>query len=469
VSKERIESEAFRRSALSSEAKRILWLLGILGALTLGVIARNLAARQVGLLSAQLLVLALAVAYETLALAIVKKALRTEQKVPRSIWLTNVIVEAALPTAGLFILIETQFAGPYQALVAPAVFLYFIFIILSTLRLSPSLSLLTGVMSALGYLASTVYVHQRYPNTATGAFALSVVYFFYAGLILAGGIAAAVVAGQIRNHVFAALREAELQRELERVNHDLGIARSIQQGLLPSRSPSFEGFEVAGWNQPAEQTGGDYFDWQTLPDGRLAVSLGDATGHGIGPALITASCRAYARASFLSSDQDGLLENLNRLLADDLPQNRFVTFAVAILDPASSRVEVLSAGHGPILLYRRATGQIENIDAQGIPLGMIAGAKYGRGTEACLASGDVLALITDGFYEWENPEGEEFGVSRLEAVIRESRDSHAEEVISRLRSAVENFCKGTEQKDDLTAVILKRKPEPFSAGDDQGR
>src|SRR5262247_3095446 len=160
-------------------------------------------------------------------------------------------------------------------------------------------------------------------------------------MIAAGGLVSAIVARQNRDHVFAALRKSEVERGLERVNRDLDIARSIQQGLLPSRSPSVSGFEIAGWNQPAEQTGGDYFDWQTLPDGRLAISLGDATGHGIGPALVTASCRAYARARFLSGDTEGLLDQLNRFLSDDLPENRFVTFAVILLDPAGSRVTVL--------------------------------------------------------------------------------------------------------------------------------
>jgi len=429
----------------------------------LGVIARNLAAAQVRLLYAQLLLLVLAALYEILALAIVRRALRMERDVSPSLWLVNILVEAAFPTLALFILIESRFTAPDQALVAPAVFLYFLFIILSTLRLSPSLSFFAGLMSALGYLASALYVHQRYPNPDSVRSALPPVYVAYASLILAGGIAAAVVAAQIRNHVDAALREAELQRELERMNQDLEVARSIQQGLLPSRSPSLAGFEVAGWNQPAEQTGGDYFDWQTLPDGRVAVSLGDATGHGIGPALITASCRAYARASFLSSEHDELLGNLNRLLADDLPQNRFVTFAVAFLDPVRSDVEVHSAGHGPILLYRRATDQIENIEAQGIPLGMIAAAAYERGPTASLASGDLLVMVTDGFYEWEDPEGEQFGLTRLEAVIRDARDDPAANVIEKLRSAVVNFTRGTEQQDDLTAVIVKRKSEPAAS------
>jgi serine phosphatase RsbU (regulator of sigma subunit) len=299
------------------------------------------------------------------------------------------------------------------------------------------------------------------PDARLAAFPRAV-YLIYAGLILAGGIVAAIVAGQIRIHVRAALREADLQRELERVNHDLNIARSIQQGLLPAHSPRLDDFEVAGWNQPADQTGGDYFDWQALPDGRLAISLGDATGHGIGPALVTASCRAYARASFLAGgDEDGLLDRLNRLLAEDLSSNRFVTFVVAFLDPSRSHLQVLSAGHGPIMWYRYATDEIENLEAQGIPLGMIEGVKYGLATEVCLAPGDMLALVTDGFYEWENPEEEEFGVTRMEEVIRSSRDCPPEEVIARLRSAVASFCQGTEQKDDLTAVILKRRVEQF--------
>jgi serine phosphatase RsbU (regulator of sigma subunit) len=458
MTEKRIESKAFRSAALRSESKRILWLLCILGALLPGVIVRNLAAGQVRLLYAQTLLLVLAVAYEIFALGIVKRALRMEQDVSPSLWLINILVEAAFPTLALFILIESRLTAPYQALVAPAVFLYFLFIILSTLRLSPSLSFLAGLMSALGYLASALYVHQRYPDPDSVASILPRVYVTYASLILAGGIAAAVVAAQIRNHVRAALREAELQRELDRVNHDLDIARSIQQGLLPVHPPSLEDFEVAGWNQPADETGGDYFDWQTLPDGRLAVSLGDATGHGIGPALVTASCRAYARASFLAGgEQDGLLDRLNRLLADDLSANRFVTFCVAFLDPAGSSLQVLSAGHGPIIWYKYATDEIENLDAQGIPLGMIAGVKYGLATELCLAPGDMLALVTDGFYEWENPEGEDFGVKRMEGVIRESRDCPPSEIISRLRSAVTSFCRGTEQMDDLTAVILKRK------------
>jgi len=455
-----VEYKAFQRAALSSESRRIIGMLFVLIAALIGVSVRNLAIGHRELLYAQAGLLALAIAYEALAFMIVKRALRLNADVPKGLWLINVFVEAGLPTLGVLILIESSTTDPVDALVAPAVSLYFLIILLSTLRIRPSLSFLTGAISALGYLGSVVFVQQRY-----GLGALKGTYLMYAGLILAAGVVAAAVSAQIRSHVNEALRKAELQRELDRLNFDLDTARSIQQGLLPKRPPSLDDFEVAGWNQPADQTGGDYFDWQTMPDGRLAVSLGDATGHGIGPALVTSSCRAYARASLLAGEPDGLLNNMNKLLAEDLPQNRFVTFVVVFLDAPRSQVEVLSAGHGPILWYKHATGTIQNIEAQGIPLGMISAASYSHGTEASLESGDMLALITDGFYEWENPEGEEFGLDRLESVIRESCDCPAEEVITRLRSAVEQFCKGTEQKDDLTAVILKRRAEATFRGD----
>jgi serine phosphatase RsbU (regulator of sigma subunit) len=123
----------------------------------------------------------------------------------------------------------------------------------------------------------------------------------------------------------------------------------------------------------------------------------------------------------------------------------------------------IPAGHGPILWYNYATDKIENLEAQGIPLGMIAGVQYSHATEVCLANRDLLVLVTDGFYEWENPEGEQFGMKRLEAVIRESRDYPSAEVISRLHQCVMKFCGGTKQQDDLTAVIIRRTAGQYPA------
>ena len=452
---EAVKSKAFERAALKSESYRVLGILILLAAMLLFVIARAIVTGKYLLVTIQAAILILIAAHEANLWRAIKNALKGDGEVRSQKWVWNVFIESQIPTIALFVLIATRWFTPYQILVAPIVLVYFLLIILSTLRLNPTLTLLTGILSSLGYLFVVFYTTLGAPPEP-GAFH-PVVYFVYAGTILAGGIVAALVAGEIRIHVSAALREAELQKRLEQVTHDLEVAKSIQQGLLPQDSPDLEEFEIAGWNQPADQTGGDYFDWQSLPDGRIAISLADATGHGIGPALVGTSCRAYARASFLvGGAQNGVLENLNGLLARDLSANRFVTYAVVFLDPKSGDVKVLSAGHGPILWYKHKENKIENLDAHGIPLGMIDGVKYSHATEGSLETGDILALVTDGFYEWTNPEGEEFGLTRLENVIRESHDQSAEKIIEKLRAAVEAFCRGTKQQDDLTAVILRR-------------
>src|SRR5204862_4204602 len=112
------------------------------------------------------------------------------------------------------------------------------------------------------------------------------------------------------------------------------VARSIQQSLLPQESPQISGFEIAGWNQPADETGGDYFDWKSLPDGKVVVTLADVTGHGIGPALLAVVCRAYARASFtVSQTLTAAFDHINQALGSDLSSGRFATFVAAVCCP----------------------------------------------------------------------------------------------------------------------------------------
>jgi len=454
-----LQSRAFQRASLKSESYRVVALLCILGAFLVFVILRGVATHNYLLLFVQATVGVLAIAHEAVMLRAIKSALRDDEDVVPELWVFNVLIESQLPTVALFVLLLNGWITPYQVLVSPAIVIYFLFITLSTLRLRPSLTFITGLLSAAGYLLVTFYVELNFGDStaASDRFPFPV-YIVFAALIFLAGIIAAAVAEQIRGYVRAALREAKLQSELEQINHDLDLARSIQQGLMPARPPQLDDFEIAGWNQPANQTGGDYFDWQLLPDGQLAISIGDATGHGIGPALVSALCRAYARASFLADQkQEQILERLNTLLASDLADDRFVTFAVIFLNPANSNIKVLSAGHGPILCYRHAANTWENFEAQGIPLGMIDGMSYEDSHLNYLRAGDMIVLVTDGFYEWQNPDSEEFGLERLKETIHAARDRSPEEVIAKLYTAVKDFSRGTAQNDDLTAVVLKRK------------
>ena len=148
-------------------------------------------------------------------------------------------------------------------------------------------------------------------------------------------------------------RNAEkVRREKERIEHDLDIARHIQQSLLPSKPLITKNFQIAGLNYAADQTGGDYYDWLELPDGKIAISIADVSGHGIGPALIVAVCRAYFRASTRwQDDLNSVISYVNKLLTEDLTSGRFVTVAIGMLDMVNNKMEYYSAGHAPTFFY----------------------------------------------------------------------------------------------------------------------
>src|SRR5450755_2924502 len=229
----------------------------------------------------------------------VQQAIKGGPELARYAWLGSIILETSVPAFALAFITGDAILLPYRPLAHAAVQWFFIFIILSTLHLNPNNCRLSGIVAAASYLLAAYYLGWRptmNPDDSILAPQRAVVSYAFAYLI--GGLVAGAVAGEIRKHVNAAPREAEVRRELDRLAHHLQTARNIQQSLLPNSVPEVAGFEIAGWNQPADETGGDYFDWQPLSAGKFLVGLADVTGPGIGSALLAAVCRACARASF---------------------------------------------------------------------------------------------------------------------------------------------------------------------------
>jgi sigma-B regulation protein RsbU (phosphoserine phosphatase) len=258
----------------------------------------------------------------------------------------------------------------------------------------------------------------------------------------------------LRSHIERLAAETAARQKIE---HDLDIAREIQRSLLPATKPSLPGYEIAGWSRPADRTGGDYYDWQTREsDGRTLVSLADVTGHGVGPALVTAVCRAYARASFgTGHGLSEVMAQLNNLLLADLPEGRYVTYVGVIIDAAQHDVKFVSAGHGPIMHYQRATRSLVEFEATDFPFGVTPNPEYPPTTVA-LATGDLLILITDGFFEWFGPDGEQFGLARLREAILELADAPIDVLAQRIYEKVRDFTRNAAQDDDMTAVVLRR-------------
>ncbi len=456
-----IESPAFHRAALASERLRIASLMAVIAIMVAVVLIRSRLPGEEETrahLPRILAVVAVFFVHESLMLRSVARALRAAARPPQWIWAVNILVETSLPSAVMLIGTLADYPGPYRSLVSPAALGYMLFLILSILHLSPLLCLLTGAVAAAQYLALAwcTFHWVPVPPPGSGAFTFPV-YVTFAVVMVCSGLAAAAVARQTRVHLIAALREAATREEIRRLERDLDIARSIQQGLLPRRRPDLRGYDIAGWSRPADQTGGDYFDWQELAGGRLVVSLADVSGHGIGPALVTAVCRAYARASFLGGDDFGeLINRIHRLLAEDLPADRFITFVAALLDQRSRTVQMLSAGHGPIFLYRAEADEVEVSHADDVPFGVLAETRYGPARRLDMHPGDTLVLLTDGFFEWVNIDGEPYGVERLCRTIRSARHLPAAAMIQHLHTDVLNFSGGTPQADDLTGVVIKR-------------
>jgi serine phosphatase RsbU (regulator of sigma subunit) len=455
-----IESAAFRHAELQSERLRIFGVLGVVAIFIVVTGIRVFVIRTVSTTTPWVWQFGLAAAiilYEVWLLQRADLALKSGLSLPARFWFLSTILETSIPAFAIAFLTSQQIEPNYRPLATPAVLLFFIFIILSTLRLNLWICLLSGAVASVTYLSAAWHLGWRPPMPGEPAPVTQTAVSMNAIFLLTGGIVAAAVARQIRKHVEAALREAETKRKLEAVQHDLQVARSIQQSLLPKERPQIAGFDFAGWNQPADDTGGDYFDWKMQRDGKLIVSLADVTGHGIGPALVAAVCHAYARSSFsMENDLMAAFEHINQALSTDLQTGRFVTFVAAVCGPDSPNLHLLSAGHGPLFIYSRAEDRFIDVQPQAVPFGILPFFRSDPPTQLRLGSGDLVLLPTDGFFEWENDQGEQFGVERMENVIRASRELAPSEIIAQLYDAVTKFSNGTKQQDDLTAVIIKR-------------
>lgn len=257
-------------------------------------------------------------------------------------------------------------------------------------------------------------------------------------------------------------RAAEALREKERQDRELEIAREIQRALLPAEAPRVPGFRIAGWNEPADHTGGDYYDWLTLPDGRLLFTIADVTGHGIGPAILVSACRAYLRScSRMEVTLEQVMERVDALLEPDLSGGRFVTAAVGVLDPNTGKVELFSAGHGPVLFYEARNRRVVHWPADGVPLGLMAlcNAPSSRSRALQFEPGDALVLVTDGYHEWTDGDEQPFGVARLSRALEACAGGTPAEMIDAINEAVQHFAGGTRQSDDLTALVVQREPE----------
>jgi phosphoserine phosphatase RsbU/P len=245
----------------------------------------------------------------------------------------------------------------------------------------------------------------------------------------------------------------------EKMNRELEIAREVQERLFPQKRPEVAGLDYSGKCRTALGVGGDYYDFLTLPEGKLGIALGDISGKGIAAALMMASLQASLRAEAIRAGDDlaGMIARVNQMVYDASGEDRYATLFYAQYEPATRVLTYVNAGHNaPILfLCGKRDGRVERLDqAGGTVIGLLPDCAYQQ-AEVSLGAGDLLVIYTDGFSEAMNCSLEEWGEKRLIAAARETGDLAAEAVIASITRAADEFAAGAPQHDDMTLVVVR--------------
>ena len=245
--------------------------------------------------------------------------------------------------------------------------------------------------------------------------------------------------------------------EGEKMRHGLEMAREVQMSTLPAAMPKLSSYDVYATFRPADLTGGDTYD-VALQGDRLLIMLGDATGHGIAPALSVTQMQAMLRMAFrLGADLDSAFLQVNNRLAETLADDRFITAFIGLLDPATHELRFHSGGQGPIFYYQAATGTWERHKPTSFPMGAMPLTSLRPAVTIDMQPGDILVVVSDGIFEYENAKGEQFGERRVQDFVQANCDRPMTELVALLMQSVQAFAEGAPQEDDMTALLVKRE------------
>jgi len=263
-------------------------------------------------------------------------------------------------------------------------------------------------------------------------------------------------------HAALAIENAQLHTsalEKERYDREVALAQAVQRNLQPeSYECTFGAISLAGLNELCEDASGDYYDCVVeLPSGKVAIAVGDVSGHGLQAALVMAATRAYLRAFLQTTDSLArVVTLLNDALVPDLSGGRFLTFFAALIDPATGEIEWCNAGHNPPRLRRATDGTVSELNATDPIIGILDGREYRAGEPFTLEPGDALLLYTDGVTEARNGASELMGEEHLTGLFGSVADGTAAEMLASLRRSVHDYTGPVPVDDDLTMIVVRR-------------
>ena len=260
-------------------------------------------------------------------------------------------------------------------------------------------------------------------------------------------------------------RLVERERERQRMEQEINIARDIQQALLPRDFREFPHLSVTGINFPCLSVGGDYFDVFPLSDNRTAFLIADVSGKGLGAALLTTMLQGALSAMSLGTDPAIVFNHVNKFLCGHAEIGRYATMFFGILDQ-DGHLEFINAGHPSPILLRRGVAE-EAFSEGSFPVGLVPEAEY---TAVCLKlePGDTMVLFSDGVTEAMDPAEELYGVPRLRELLNGKLECPLEDLQKCVLESVETFTRGASQADDLTLLIVRYRATAAARGSDTG-
>ena len=268
-----------------------------------------------------------------------------------------------------------------------------------------------------------------------------------------------------------ALAQEKMRRGLKslfKLERDLQIAKQIQQNTFPETLPNIDGFDVDAWIEPAEDTGGDTYDIVETGDvldayegeanaqKKVVFLLADATGHGIGPALIVTQLRSMLCIALRMNQSLPLIaEYVNQQIHNDMREGRFITAWLGELDPATKTLSSFSAGQAPLFYYSAKTKCCNILQADTPPFGVLPLLAVEIKETITLSKGDIFAVFSDGVFDTSNAEGENFSIERIQSLIVDNNTNPAQELLATIRKQLKEFSQSTKATDDRTAIVIK--------------
>jgi sigma-B regulation protein RsbU (phosphoserine phosphatase) len=396
--------------------------------------------------------------------------------------LLSVLADRTVPTMYLFVLfvlftvswLRTRLPIPALAMVVSAFFLGFnniqrlqpewpaigiqIFVFLIVVFAFYRYDVLAGILALLTYMLTP----------AVMALALSGSTFFEAPALLhVVGVAMVLIAGtglQLRHRELTTCDDitpavARNIAERQRLQQELEIGRRIQMSFLPKYNPQVDGLDIAAKCVPAQEVGGDYFDFIQLESGKLGIAIGDVSGKGTQAAFYMTLAKGFLKALSPYHDSPAeVLSHLNKLFYENVERGAFISMVYATIDVSNRELVIARAGHNPVIMRKSEAVDVEVLQPNGLGLGLEGGTTFSKTIEEIsirFKLGDTFVFYTDGFSEARNKEKLEFGEEKLHDVVNSVSSKSAEQILDAVFVAVKKFAGKEKQHDDMTLVVLK--------------